>query len=541
MSLGPVALLFQSVPARYGPDLHPRLHRKDAVVPPPGNQGRTPDLMQSPRNTLPRKRWRSPAALAFTRCFFTFIPAKPSNCHVVPVMSNTDVSDKFSELQHILQQQELVSEIALGMNTLEDFSVRVNRALQRTGEHTGVSRVYIFEDAEDGATTNNTYEWCNRGIAPQIEELQGFPYDSAPSWKATVQKEGRIYSENIDALPDDLRALFEAQGIRSIIAYPLYMQQRYFGFIGFDECVRNKVWSRMELELLRTISGIIASSFERKQMEESLRCERDRANAANLAKTQFLTHMSHEIRSPMNIVLGYSEVLMEELPDQEQRKMARSIITGGRMLLSLLNDILDLSKIEAGRMEVAPAPVKVEPVLEELGLLFGQQAEKKGIDFTLSVSDALPDVVVVDETRIRQVIFNLAGNAIKFTGRGRVELQADYFRGDTSFANSGMSNPDKGKKAAEEISVEHDKKGPQNTLQIKISDTGIGIPSHEQEHVFEPFVQSAGVTDDGFGGTGLGLSICKRLVEQMGGTIGVASRVGKGSVFTVRIPCSEEM
>ncbi len=436
-------------------------------------------------------------------------------------MSKKDTSDTYLDLQHILQQQELVSDIALGMNTLEDFSVRVNRALQRTGEHTGVSRVYIFEDSADGKLSDNTFEWCNEGIEPMMKQLQGFPYDSIPSWKKMLIDKGLVYSEDINRLPADLQKPLDLQSIRSIIAYPLYVQQRYFGFIGFDECVRSKQWSRMELELLRTISGIIASSYERKMMEESLRCERDRANAANLAKTQFLAHMSHEIRSPMNIVLGYSEVLMEELPGEEQRKMARSIITGGRMLLSLLNDILDLSKIEAGRMALAPQPVKLRPVLEELGLLFGQQAEKKGIAFTLSVSDALPEVVVIDETRIRQVIFNLAGNAMKFTSQGKVELQVDYILGAAPAGRHVCT--------------------PSNTLQIKISDTGIGIPPHEQEHIFEPFVQSTEVADGGFGGTGLGLSICKRLVEQMGGTIGVTSEVGDGSVFTVRIPCSEGM
>ncbi|MEX0982190.1 MAG: ATP-binding protein [Bacteroidales bacterium] len=470
-------------------------------------------------------------------------------------MSKNEPANAYPELQHILQQQELVSDIALGMNTLEDFSVRVNRALQRTGEHTGVSRVYIFEDAADGATTNNTYEWCNRGIAPQIEELQGFPYDSVPSWKRILIEEGLVYSEDINQLPADLYEALDPQDIRSIIVYPLYVQQQFFGFIGFDECVRNKAWSRLELELLRSISGIIASSYERRLMEEALRCERDRANAANRAKSQFLAHMSHEIRSPMNIVLGYSEVLMDELPGEEQRNMARSIITGGRMLLSLLNDILDLSKIEAGKMKVVPQPVLLRPVLDELGLLFGQQAEKKGIAFTLSVSDALPDLVVVDETRIRQVIFNLAGNAMKFTSQGVVELRVDYIL-DAAPAGRHVCNPDASDNTGAAPAGRHDCSpdasdntgaapagrhvcNPQNTLQIKISDTGIGIPPHEQEHIFEPFVQSTGVADGGFGGTGLGLSICKRLVEQMGGTIGVASQVGEGSVFTVRIPCSE--
>ena len=377
-----------------------------------------------------------------------------------------------------------------------------------------------------------------------------FPYTNAPSWKSMMEKEGRIYSENIDKLPPDLRSLLGPQGIRSIIVYPLYVQQRFFGFVGFDECVRAKRWKRSELELLRTISGIIASSYERKMMEESLRCERDRANAANLAKSQFLAHMSHEIRSPLNIVLGYSEVLMDELPNEEQRDMARSIITGGKMLLSLLNDILDLSKIGAGRMELVPKPVVLGPVLEELGLLFEQQAENKGIAFTLSVSAAVPEVVVLDEVHIRQVIFNLAGNAIKFTTEGEVGLNVDYAVGEVP---AGSDQPRRGQHACIPDASDNPGEAPagrhvcgprfehdfSGTLKIKISDSGIGIPTQEQEHIFEPFVQSAHVSAGGYGGTGLGLSICKRLVEQMNGTIGVESRVGKGSVFSVQIPCPE--
>ena len=419
-------------------------------------------------------------------------------------------------LQYSLRQQELVSVIALEMNSLKSFPEQIKSTLHKIGTHTGVSRVYIFEDSVDGTTTSNTFEWCNEGIEPQINTLQKFPYADIPSWKKNLEKDGRIYSEDVTRLPVDLQAALEPQGIRSIIAYPLYVEQRFFGFIGFDECIRKKRWSGSELELLRTLSGIVANAYERKQMEVTLRHERDKANEANLAKTRFLASISHEIRSPMNAVLGFSEALVHELPDEEQRKMVQSIITSGNLLLSLLNDILDLSKIEAGRMEIVPGPVHLKVLLEEIHLVFGLQAGQKGIALQLSVDDALPEVLLVDEVRIKQVVFNLLGNAIKFTSKGEVRMTVGY----TSPAGGGMSVPP-------------------GILLLEVSDTGIGIPREELERIFEPFVQAPDVAGGGYGGTGLGLSICRRLVEQMHGTLVVRSRVGKGSVFTATIPCSE--
>jgi signal transduction histidine kinase len=415
-----------------------------------------------------------------------------------------------------MRQQELVSEIALEMNSLNSFPEQISRTLQKIGTHTGVCRVYIFEESVDGTKCSNTYEWCNEGVEPQIDLLQDFPYALIPSWKEILKKEGRIFSEDVTKLPVDLQSALKPQGVQSIIAYPLYVQQKFFGFIGFDECVRKKRWSAQELELLRTLSGIVANAYERKQMEASLRQERDRANEANRAKNLFLASISHEIRSPMHAVLGFSEALLHELPDGEQRKMAQSIITSGNLLLSLLNDILDLSKIEAGRMEIVPGPVQLKQLLEEILTVFGLHADKKGIALHLTVDNALPEVLLVDAVRIKQVVFNLLGNAIKFTRKGDVRMTVSY------------TNTRQGNMPADPA-----------TLTFEVSDTGIGIPLEEQKRIFEPFIQATGVANGGYGGTGLGLSICKRLVEQMHGSLVVKSRLGKGSLFTATIPCSE--
>jgi PAS domain S-box-containing protein len=411
-------------------------------------------------------------------------------------------------LQQNLKQQELLSEIALELNSLEDFEKRISTALSQIGAHTGVSRVSIFEDSDDGLITFNTFEWCNYNINPHKDKLKGIPYNTIPSWKEILTKSGRVYSENVDQLPEDIRLILKPQEIKSVIVYPLIVGGIFYGFIGFDECTRNKQWSKSELELLRTVSGIIANAFERKKMEKSIIDERDRAHNANKAKSEFLANMSHEIRTPMNAVLGFSEALFHKLESEEHRKMIKSVLSSGNLLLSLLNDILDLSKIEAGKLEISLQPINLKSILQEIKLLFIDKVRDKGIEINIIDDNKLPDTLVLDEIRIKQVLFNLVGNAVKFTHRGYINVRVDYRNLTTRTGE----------------------------LSIEVEDTGIGIPESQKELIFEAFRQQSGQSNRLYGGIGLGLAISRRLVEKMNGSINVSSKEGKGSVFRVIIP-----
>ncbi|MCF8424840.1 MAG: PAS domain S-box protein [Bacteroidia bacterium] len=167
------------------------------------------------------------------------------------------------QLQQNLKQQELLSEVSLGLNNLTDFDSRINFVLNQIGKHMNVSRVYVFENTENSAYCSNTYEWCNKNVLPQIEELQNIPYEIIPSFKPLLVEHGFIYSDDISLLPEDLKAVLEPQVIKSLIIYPLYVNGLYYGYIGFDECFTHKKWSKLELELLKTISGIVSNAFER--------------------------------------------------------------------------------------------------------------------------------------------------------------------------------------------------------------------------------------------------------------------------------------
>lgn len=250
---------------------------------------------------------------------------------------------------------------------------------------------------------------------------------------------------------------------------------------------------------------------ERKQFEEELKKAKEAAEVASRVKSEFLANMSHEIRTPLNAILGFSDILRKRLMGQtEYTDYINGIHASGQSLLKLINDILDLSKIEAGKFEIQKEPVHIRQIIEEFEQIFRIRTEQKNINFAVDIDASIPEVLILDETRMRQVLFNLIGNAIKFTDRGTIAVHV---------RKTGQ---------AEDSSAIH--------IRIEVSDTGIGIPPDQLALIFEPFRQTKGQSVSRFGGTGLGLSITQRLVEMMNGTIRVESRLNEGSTFIIDLP-----
>jgi two-component system sensor histidine kinase EvgS len=265
--------------------------------------------------------------------------------------------------------------------------------------------------------------------------------------------------------------------------------------------------------------GIIMDVTESKEYEIAITESQKEAEMANKAKSEFLANMSHEIRTPLNAIIGFSQLLSKQVVDIKQKTYLDSINVAGNSLLTLINDILDLSKIEAGQLKIQLGSCSIAQIFKEIEQVFILKVKEKGIDLLFELHSELPPSLIIDELRLRQVLINLVGNAAKFTERGYIKLGVDLFYDDNT---------------------DHSKV----SLIISVKDSGIGIEQNQLKKIFAPFKQEDSQDNRQYGGTGLGLSISKRLTEMMEGKLTVTSQIGKGSTFNINlynVPVSSTM
>lgn len=388
----------------------------------------------------------------------------------------------------------------------DKLDIEINNSLETLGLFNNVDRVYIFEMDAEKDEIFNTFEWCNTGIKSEIENLQGIPFSFIAKWKEDFLNNEHVYIESVNELPKERRPereILGPQGIQSLVAVPMYYGSSLIGFIGFDSVTEKKQWKDQVITLLKIYANVLAGVINKKKIEAALLRAKQEADIGSKAKSEFLANMSHEIRTPLNGIIGFTDLLLRTPLNSIQQQYAENVNISGHSLLGIINDILDFSKIEAGKMELDLIKTDLIEMIGQTSDIIKYHVSQKGLEFLLNIAHDIPRFAVFDPQRLKQILVNLLGNAVKFTEAGEIELKVSFVQKDDTTGYFTFS----------------------------VRDTGIGINLEQQKRLFKAFSQADSSTTRKFGGTGLGLTISNMLALKMGSKIEIISDLGLGANF----------
>ncbi len=429
------------------------------------------------------------------------------------VLQKFDFERKMQDQAHL---QKLISGMALKFINLPTSGIQdsINASLADLGNFANAERAFIFEYKWDKQICRNTNEWCAPGIRSQKESFQSTPLDEMQDWVTKHRAGETVLVGDLTQLDehDRARKIMSEQGIKSVLALPVMRGEECLGFVGFDFMRIAQTFFEMEITLLSLFAQLLVNIRTRRELEERLILEKERAEAANQAKSEFLANMSHEIRTPLNGVIGFTELMLNSSLSTSQRQYAQNIINSSKSLLAIINDILDFSKIEAGKLELDPVRTDLLKLAEHALNIIRVSSAQKNIEVLLNIPKDLPRFVIVDALRLNQILINLLSNAEKFTEAGEIELKLSFAMEDDDHAK----------------------------IRFAVRDTGIGIGELHKRRLFKAFTQLDSSTTRKYGGSGLGLVISNDLANLMGSNIELSSELNKGSEFSFVLTCRVE-
>lgn len=397
--------------------------------------------------------------------------------------------------------------------TSSDLERRMTRILGQVGRHTQAARCFLYRFSDDQDNASLLFSWRSDTAAdnPLPVSIANIHLPWIRRW---FDMKMPAVAKSMCDLPEEaagfLRTWTDEEEC-AFLAIPIHHNDELFGFLGVDSRL-HRSWHKEDSRLLITVIDLFKTVWTKFEMERSLVQAMEAAQASSRAKSEFLANMSHEIRTPMNCVIGITDLLMKMGPTPAQKQYLDMVGQSGDALLTLLNDILDLSKIEAGQLDLENVSINLRDLIEEVVSLIAFNAQSQGLDVVCRFAPGAPDRVMCDPVRLRQVLTNLLNNATKFTHEGHIYLNI------------------------EPVGQRDD----EVDLLFQVTDTGIGIDDTQLDNIFDKFTQAEAGTTRRFGGTGLGLPISQHLIRMMGGKIRANSRVGEGSTFSFIVPLKVE-
>ena len=447
-----------------------------------------------------------PAEVTLKRVYFrgkTFIAE-----HIRDMRGQRPILTEIKRCESLLQA---VNQAAAVLLDIEDENIEKNlySCMSMMARTVGANRVYIWKNYSNEGELYATqlFEWSEDYNL--FSERENISYKDLAGWNEVLSKGYCINGKTRDFSHESKKFL---PNVLSVFVAPVFVQEEFWGVVGFDDCHRERVFSENESFFLRTGCLLIGNAFLRNQMTLSLKKAIEEANAASIVKSEFLAHMSHEIRTPMNSIIGFSELAQNTDNPPGTNEYLGKILQNSEWLLQIINDILDVSKIESGKMDIENISFDLQEIFDSCETLVMPKAMEKSLLLHFYIEPSGVKNLFGDPTRLLQILVNLLSNAVKFTNEGTIEMLATI-------------------KNIKEKSV---------TMYFEVKDSGIGISPEHLKIIFEPFTQAESGMTRKFGGTGLGLAITKDLIELMGGVLHVESKQGEGSKFSFELTFGKE-